>query len=67
MTDQTQADARDEKKTAEQQAEFAKSQQFADTAHEVTPGLGKMGGAGASAIGPDIAEQSNPETNPTPS
>ena len=67
MTDQDQTDAREEELTAEQQAELAKRQQFANTRHEVTPGLGKMGGAGASAIGPDIAEQGNPEANPTPS
>ena len=67
MTDQTPTDPQDETLTAEQQFEVAKRQQYAQTTHEVSPGLGKMGGAGASAIGPDIAEQSNPETNPTPS
>jgi hypothetical protein len=45
---------------------IAKTAQYAQTGDQIDPGMGQMGGAGASgAAGPDIAKQSVPvEVNP---
>jgi hypothetical protein len=41
--------------------EAAKRRQFAQTGDRIDTGLGNMGGAGASASGPDISKQSEPQ------
>lgn len=53
----------DEERIAVEQAdEAAKSQQFGQTGDRMDPGLGSMGGAGASGgMEPDILRQSAPQ------
>lgn len=50
----------EEERTDAQAAEYARRSQFAQTGDRIDHTIGNMGGAGASASGPDIAKQSEP-------
>ena len=51
----------EDRRTQQQADDYAKSKQFGQTGAPIDPGLGNVGGAGASGgMQPDIAEQSAP-------
>lgn len=64
---QDQAALSEEQRIALEAEDAAKRQQFGQAnGGRIDPGLGHMGGAGASGgIQPDIAQQSAPASNPT--
>ena len=49
------------KMTEEQAADYAKRQQYGQSGDMLDTTMGNQGGAGASASGPDISKQSEPQ------